>query len=429
MMKMKKHISRCLVFCFPLLMLAACATAPEKRSAPPLPQVVPAPVVKPAPPLIAVPQNEIPSLADDMDRESLEAAVVRSLLYLDRLPDKRTFRFGDRRCTLREMRDSLTTFLEIVRSTDDPASREKKIRETFDFYKSPGRSDGRKVLFTGYYEPILEGSLDRTDSYKHPIYRVPDDIVLIDLGKFKNKYQGERLVGRVSESPVHAGKELIPYYGRKDIDGSGSLRDRNLEIAWLSDPIDVFFLHIQGSGTIRLPDGKTFQVSYAERNGRAYRSIGRYLVDKGCISEKEITHRGIKRYLREHPEEMDDILNYNESYIFFRRVEGGPIGSLGVTVTGGRSIATDPEFFPRGALAFIKLRKPVFDDAGEIISWTGLSRFALNQDTGGVIKGPGRVDIFCGRGEAAERTAGSFKEEGDLYFIIKKKMPASSMGK
>ncbi len=395
-----------------VIFVAGCTTVPLK----------PVEVVKPKPPdriigLIRIPPAQIPSLADDLDRESLEIAIDRSLQYYGRITDKRTFRFGSERYTLQDMKDSLLSFLEILRSPDETEVKEKRIREQFDFYKASGREGGRKVLFTGYFEPVLDGALEWSETYKYPIYSIPEDMISIDLGKFKPKYKGEKLVGRISE------RELVPYYNRKDIEKNGSLGKRGLEIAWLSDPIDLFFLHIQGSGVVRLPDGKTLQVGYAEWNGRPYRSIGRHLLDSGKITQSELSHRSIKRYLREHPDEMDDILNHNESYIFFRIVEGGPIGSLGVTVTGGRTIATDPEFFPRGALSLIRLRKPVFDQAGEIVSWTEFSRFTLNQDTGGVIKGPGRVDIFCGRGEAAEQVAGSFKEEGDLYFLVKKKVP------
>jgi membrane-bound lytic murein transglycosylase A len=135
----------------------------------------------------------------------------------------------------------------------------------------------------------------------------------------------------------------------------------------------------------------------------------------------EISHQSLKKYLKEHPEELSDILNYNESYVFFRIVENGPIGALGLTLTSSRSIATDLDLFPRGALAFIRLRKPIFDKDGNIKTWETFSRFVLNQDTGGVIKGPGRVDLFCGTGTGAEMFAGSLKETGELYFLLKKK--------
>ncbi|MGZ3578720.1 MAG: murein transglycosylase A, partial [Syntrophales bacterium] len=283
-------------------------------------------------------------------------------------------------------------------------------------------------FFTGYFEPIIEGSLERTERYSHPIYRTPDDTVVANLRKFDRKYKNEKLVGRLSNG------ELIPYFTRADIEEKGTLAGRNLELVWIMDPIDIFFLHIQGSGKIRLPDGSFTQVSFAQSNGRPYRSIGRYLLDKGKLTAGEISHQSIKKYLREHPEELSGIFNYNESYVFFRIVENGPIGALGLTLTSGRSIATDLELFPKGALAFIRLRKPVFEKDGNIRSWETFSRFVLNQDTGGVIKGPGRVDLFCGTGSDAEMLAGSLKENGELYFLVKKKVsragvpPVTSVG-
>lgn len=392
-----------------VFLFAACATLPEKPPVPPV-KPVPEPVG-----LIRLSPDQVLRLTDDLDRESLETAVGRSLKYYDRLPDNRIFRFGTERYTVQEMKDSLLCFLEIIRSDDPDDVKARRISETFDFYRSSGRGNGRRVLFTGYFEPILEGSLERSERYRYPIYRTPDDMLTIDLGKFKSRYRGQRIVGRLVE------REVVPYYNRKDIVTEGRLENRGLEIAWLEDPIDIFFLHIQGSGTVRLPDGTSMQVGYADANGRPYRSIGRYLLDTGKIAEKDLSHRNIKRYLREHPEEMEEILNHNESFVFFRVVEAGPVGSLGVVLTANRSIATDPEYFPRGALALIRLRKPLLDGGGEVRRWVSFTRFVLNQDAGGVIKGPGRVDIFCGSGESAEQIAGSYKEEGDLFFLVKKR--------
>ncbi len=289
------------------------------------------------------------------------------------------------------------------------------MRQTFDVYKASGSAPSGRVLFTGYYEPLLKGSLEKTDHYRYPIYRRPDDSVVVQLGKFREKYRNERLVGRVENG------ELLPYFTREEIDGAGVLENKGLEIAWLADPVDIFFLHIQGSGMICLTDGKCFQVSYAQSNGRAYRSIGKLLIDSGKATREDLSMQGIKKYLREHPEEAEEILNHNESYVFFRRVEEGPVGSIGVALTGGRSIATDQTIFPRGALAFIMSKKPIIGPGGDIRSWVPFSRFVLNQDTGGAITGPGRVDLFWGRGREAEIAAGHLKEEGELYFLVLKK--------
>jgi membrane-bound lytic murein transglycosylase A len=381
------------------------------------PPVVPAPppLQIEGPPLAAVAGSELPVFRDDLDRESLARAVRKSLEYYARLPERTTYRMAAERFTVRDIKESLKAFLEIVETSDSPAAIQRRVSETFDVYRASGSPSSGSVLFTGYYEPVLKGSAARSEQYRYPIYRKPEDSVVVQLGKFRDKYRNERLVGRVENG------ELVPYFSREEIDGAGVLENRGLEIAWFADPVDIFFLHIQGSGMICLPDGACFQVSYAQSNGRAYRSIGKLLIDSGKATRENLSMQGIKKYLREHPEEIEDILNYNESYVFFRKVGEGPVGSIGVALTGGRSIATDQTIFPRGALAFIKTRKPVIGPGGDIRSWVPFSRFVLNQDTGGAITGPGRVDLFCGRGREAEITAGHLKEEGELYFLVLKK--------
>lgn len=393
-----------------ILLVGGCALfkKPPVVPAPPPPQKV-------GPPLAIVTGSDLPAFRDDLDRESLARAVRKSLDYYARLPERTTYRLAAERFTVRDMKESLEAFREIVETSHSPAALERRVRETFDVYRASGSPSSGSVLFTGYYEPVLKGSAERSDRYRYPIYRKPDDSVVVHLGKFRDKYRNERLVGRLQNG------ELVPYFSREEIDGAGVLENRGLEIAWFADPVDIFFLHIQGSGMICLPDGACFQVSYAQSNGRAYRSIGKLLIDSGKATRENLSMQGIKKYLREHPEEIEDILHYNESYVFFRTVEEGPVGSIGVALTGGRSIATDQTIFPRGALAFIKTRKPVIGPGGDIRSWVPFSRFVLNQDTGGAILGPGRVDLFCGRGREAEITAGHLKEEGELYFLMLKK--------
>ncbi len=390
---------------FILIFLAGCnVKAPDRISVPP----------KDAPSLVHVSQGDIPPMVDDLDRVSMEIAIVRSMEYYNRLPESRIFRFGDRECTAGELKKTLRDFLDILRTSQSKDQIEKRIIENFDIYRSVGRGGG-SVLFTGYYEPILAGSLERTEAYRYPIYRTPEDHVVIDLGGFKEKYKGERIVARIEKGGA------VPYYTREDIDVKGCLKGRGLELLWLSDPVDIFFLQIQGSGVVSLPSGELVQVSYEKSNGHPYSSVGRLLVDQGKMSMAEVSLKGIKKYLRDHPDDMLDILSHNESYVFFRIVNDGPIGSLNVAVTPGRTIATDADVFPKGALAFIRLKKPVIDSKGKIVSWEPFSRFVLNQDAGGAIKGPGRVDLFCGRGGGAEMMAGHLKEEGELYFIVGKR--------
>jgi len=344
--------------------------------------------------LVKLPDGDVPVLADDLDAESLDTAIARSLEYLDKRKAA-GFRFGDCDYTAADVREGLLGFRDIVRTSDKTEDRMKRIRNGFDVYKAPG-SDGKgTVVFTGYYEPVLNGSLEATDRYRYPLYRAPADMT--------------------------ANGTATPYLSRREIDGGQALAGRGLEIAWVDDPVALFSLHIQGSGKIRLPDGRMLQVSFARSNNRPFRGIGRYMVEKGVITPQDLSDRSIRKYLREHPEERADIFYHNERYIFFRIVDNGPVGALGVTVTGGRTIAVDPAIYPQAGLAFIRLRKPVLNKENGRNNWVPFTRFVLAQDVGAAIKGPGRIDLFCGGGDEAEQVAGSLKEKGDLYFLVKKK--------
>ncbi|HNU84426.1 MAG: MltA domain-containing protein [Pseudomonadota bacterium] len=399
-----------LVLCCLLLPVGGCSLFR------PPPAVTPPPAAPPkeAPPLAAVPQAELPEFRDDLDRESLVRALRKSLEYFARIPGRTSYRLGETRVTARDLKVSLEAFLAMVEAGASPAEIGRRVREDFEVYRAAGSGPTGRVLFTGYYEPVLEGSLARTDVYRYPIYRRPDDAVVVRLGKFREKYGNERLIGRLENG------ELVPYYSREEIDGAGALENRGLEIAWFADPVDIFFLHIQGSGMICPAGGSCFQVSYAQSNGRAYRSIGKLLIDSGKATRESLSMQGIRKTLRDNPDQLREILYYNESYVFFRTVGEGPVGSIGVALTGGRSIATDPAVFPRGALAFVKTRKPEIGPKGDIRSWVPFSRFVLNQDAGGAITGAGRVDLFCGRGREAEIAAGHLREEGELYFLVLK---------
>jgi membrane-bound lytic murein transglycosylase A len=230
----------------------------------------------------------------------------------------------------------------------------------------------------------------------------------------------ERVVGRVQQ------EDFLPYYSRRDIDEIGSLSGRGLEIAWVKDPIDLFFLHIQGSGILRLPDGKELSIGYAAQNGRPYRSIGRLLIDEGKIAKEEMSMQRLRRYLAENPRERNEIFAYNESYVFFRIVQNGPLGSLEVPVTPGRSIATDARLFPKGAPVLIQTHLPVVGAGGELTAWRPVTRFVLNQDTGGAIRGFQRADIYFGTGAQAGASAGYMNHQGKMYFLVLKSEKAAT---
>jgi membrane-bound lytic murein transglycosylase A len=312
------------------------------------------------------------------------------------------------------VRDSQKAFLQLIEKNPDPKELNEELKKRFWVYRATGRVGNKKVLFTGYYEPIYAGSLTHDPVYRYPIYRKPEDLIQIDLSLFNEKFVGESIVARIK------GKEVLPYFSRKQIEGDDTLAGRDLEIAWLKSPLDVAFLHIQGSGRLRLPNGSTISVGYQATNGRPYRSIGRYLLDRGLLNQQDVSMQSIRAYLTEHPEILEEVLNHNPSYVFFRHIENGPFGNINVPLTAGRSLALDSRLFPKGAICFVSSEKPVMNEKNEITEWTRFSRFFLNQDTGGAIKGSGRADIFWGSGAYAEVTAGHMKQEGDLFVLIMK---------
>ena len=357
--------------------------------------------------------NDWPVLQDDMNLALLQPAIEKSLLFFQRVPADRTFPLGDGQVSASQLRETLALFLDHLSTGRLDQS---SLSQAFDLYgirPDPGEGGG---LVTGYYEPILDGSLRPDDVFRHPLYALPPDLVTIDLHAFDpDKFpSGERWVGRLQE------KRVVPYFTRLEIDGQGKLAGSNCHLAWLKDPVDVFFLQIQGSGVIRLPDGTQQRVGYAGANGRPYRSVGKYLIEKALLPAEGISMQVIRDFLKARPELQNEVLGHNESYVFFRWVEQGPVGSLNVVLTEGRSIATDPKFQPRGALAFLETTSPRISKGGEWIGTEPMSRWVVNQDAGGAIKGLGRVDLFCGTGEAAEWVAGRMKFPGRIYFLLKK---------
>ncbi|MFQ5559856.1 MAG: murein transglycosylase A [Nitrospinota bacterium] len=356
-----------------------------------------------------------PSLRDDMDKESLFRAVEKNFLFLSRLPEKREVYFGTEKYTVADLKESCRHLLFLIEKTGGRKELENRIKEDFDIYRSSGMDRKKRVHFTGYFEPVFLGSRERTETFQYPLYRKPDDLLEIELGRFSESLKGKKIIARLD------GEGLSPYFTRKMIAVDKALVGRGYELVWLSSPLDVFFLHIQGSGIISLEDGSTMSVNYAGANGRKYSSVGRLLIEQGKILKENMSMQAIRNYLTENPEEMDAVLNHNESYVFFREVSEGPVGSTGVLLTAGRSIATDNSLFPKGGIAFIETEIPELDENGKIVSWKRVSRFVIDQDRGGAIKGAGRVDIFFGTGDEAGLIAGSMNRKGRLFYLIKKR--------
>ncbi len=267
-------------------------------------------------------------------------------------------------------------------------------------------------LFTGYYEPLLNGSRRFGGRYTVPLYRPPADLLRIDLGRFNPELAGYAIYGRIAE------REFVPYYSRRDID-SGALAGRGLELLWVDDPVDKFFLQVQGSGQVRLDDGSLIRVGYAGQNGQPYRAIGRDLIEMGALTREQVTMPAIRAWLEAHPEQAPQLMERNRSYIFFEErpelaPDEGPIGAQGVSLTAGRSLAVDPRYIPFGVPVWLDTTAPWPEGEGP------LRRLMVAQDAGGAIKGVVRGDVFWGAGERAAAIAGRMKSPGRYAVLVPK---------
>ena len=262
-------------------------------------------------------------------------------------------------------------------------------------------------LMTGYYEPEMDGSIDPDPRYPVPIYGLPGGLRTADLGGFHPRWKGQTLTYRLE------GQSIAPFFSREEIDTHGALNATEKPIAWTGDAVDVFFLQVQGSGRLRLPDGSVRHVLYAGKNGREYVSLGKVMIERGLIPAEEMSMQRIRAYLREHPDAVRELLNTNPSYVFFRLAQDGPLGAMGRTLTPMVSMATDSAFLPLGAILAVEAVLPGGD--GAKTAFLGLA-----QDRGGAIKGS-RLDLFCGAGERAEFLAGHLQASSSVYLLLKKK--------
>lgn len=294
-----------------------------------------------------------------------------------------------------------------------PANDSNVLRHFFESRFSPyllTNGDGTTSgLVTGYYEPLLRGARVRSATFSQPVLGVPPDLLTIELADVLPNLKNMRLRGRLQ------GNKVIPYYSRADIvSREKEFADRVL--FWVDDAIELFFLQIQGSGRIKLPDGKLARVGYADQNGHPYQSIGRVLIERGDLSSEQASMQGIQAWARANPERLNELLNTNPSYVFFRelpsngRPEDGPLGALGVPLTKERSIAVDPASVPLGAPVFLATTRPN--------SSVPLRRLTLAQDTGGAIRGVVRADFFWGFGAEAGAQAGRMKQQGQMWVLL-----------
>jgi membrane-bound lytic murein transglycosylase A len=281
-------------------------------------------------------------------------------------------------------------------------------------------------LVTGYYEPVLRGARQRGGVFQTPLYGVPDDLVTVDLGELYPALKGERVRGQLK------GKRVVPYPDRGQLADGELLAGR--ELVWVDDPVDAFFLQVQGSGRIRFADGTTVRMAFADVNGRPYRSIGRWLVDQGELTLDQASAQGLKNWIRKNPERKDELLNQNPSVVFFREEQItdpalGPRGALNVPLTAGRSIAIDPRWLPLGAPMFLATSQPGHDGRP---GSPPLERLVVAQDTGGAIRGGIRADLFFGLGNEPGNQAGKMRAPGRMWLLwprgVEPPRPASMTG-
>lgn len=297
---------------------------------------------------------------------------------------------------------------DLARSADGSNGRD--VRRFFEQHLKPyavaGTDAAVNGLVTGYYEPLLRGSRTRAKGFEQPVRGVPDDLLTIDLSAVFPELKDKRVRGRLE------GNKVVPYWSRAEIAARGDrMPGRNL--LYVDDAVELFFLQVQGSGRVRLADGSMVRLNYADQNGHPYQSIGRVLIERGELKLEEASMQGIQAWARANPGRLDDLLNTNPSYVFFRELpdsKDGPIGALGVPLTPERSIAVDPRAVALGSPVFLATTRPN--------SAQPMNRLVMAQDTGGAIKGAVRADFFWGFGKEAGELAGRMKQSGRYWVLL-----------
>lgn len=277
-------------------------------------------------------------------------------------------------------------------------------------------NDQPSGLFTGYYEASLKGSRERKPPYLTPLYLRPPELVMVELGRFREELKGHRIAGRVEDGT------LVPFADRAAID-QGALSGRELEFVWVDSAVDAFFLHIQGSGVVEMDDGSELRVGYAAQNGHPYFAIGRDLIEQGYVPREEMSMQAIRDWLEANPDKADALMQKNASFVFFRELlTGGPIGAQGVELTPERSIAVDRKFWPLGVPVWLSTVVAPASSPAEVEKF---ERLMMAQDTGGAIRGPVRGDVFWGHGDYAYDMSGGMKSEGRIWMLLPNALAAA----
>jgi len=365
---------------------------------------------------VTVAPYPVAAQADDLPLASLVKAIDEQVRFLGDRGTNREFNLGGVRYTQQEYLAGLNRVAELARQARDSNDLFARIEQEFDFYEVYGKEQWGEVFLTSYFEPVIPGALEKTPAFSQPLYAQPHDLVQVRLKDFVQTSSDTRILrGREEEG------RIVPYYTRKEIDGDQVLAGRGLELCWV-DPVDAFFLQVQGSGTVLLENNEKLRVNYAEKNGHPYRPVGAVFKDQ--IPPGQLNLHTIEQKLRSlSPDAMQGAMNTNPSYVFFRLHSDSAITYMGLPATDGRSIATDVRYFQKGLLGFLLFNKPRFTSLQAIQPerFEPASRFVLDQDIGGAITGGGRVDLFWGRGAEAKQSAGVIKDSARLYYLAPRK--------
>jgi membrane-bound lytic murein transglycosylase A len=368
-----------------------------------------------------------PELVDSYEFSTFQEALARTLAaYPQSATIPAEFTFGERKIGKTDYQKSL----EFLRTARDFASLHAMILENFEFYEVYGNDEGwGKVFSTGYYDPLIFGSKKRTEKFTQPLYKTPPDLVSVDLVAYAEAFPDNAAIQTIrseqkSLKPQWRGrfiaeeKKVVPYYPRAEI--NGALAGKKLELAWVN-PVDASFLQIQGSGVIEFSPREKIRVGYESQNGHKYEALGKFLYH--AIPKEQMSMQRIRQYLDSlSPEEREAVLHKNPSFVFFQELKGLSLTFSGAEVTPQRTIATDQFLFPKGTLNFLQMELPVFadDQAFETATWEAKPRWVFDQDTGGAIRGGGRIDLYMGQGAIPERHAGVMKRTGSMWVVAPK---------
>lgn len=365
-------------------------------------------------PITRLTPENTPLFTDHTGRSALLTAAMHHLSFLEKLPENHVIQIDGLTISKKRVVESARLFVDIVQSTPEPLEFNNEIRQRFTVYQASGRTNDWRgnLLATGYYEPVLPGSLEKKPPFIHPLYGVPRQ--LLTRTPEQSAQSDKREVGRIDVNGHFTG-----FWSRSEIEEENHLLGQ--EIVYLKDPFDAFLLHVQGSGKIQLPDGSIRSLRFAGHNGHEYKSIGKLLVDEGILDLKSVSVPALRSYLLDNPEETTRVLHHNPRYIFFSWGDDSPPqGSTGATLTAGRSVAIDRDILPEELICYLVTQSPQVDKDESILGWEEFRRFVMPQDSGAAIKGPGRVDLFYGSDTYSKIAAGVMKHKARLYFLLAK---------